>query len=139
MIIFNVLSLKGSKTSAASKAHAKGLFAINSDGGFWLSHSVPNFASLGKSYAYPESGERNGQTAICISLDFNDRTTLQSIAQNFLIMRPNIYDIKIEDNLIDKSELFEDIYNEKWPKKNISVQNNIKSRAGSVQLTLSYF
>lgn len=39
--------------------------------GFWLSHSIPHFPSFPeKGYLYPSSGKVNGQTALCVTYQY---------------------------------------------------------------------
>ena len=61
-------------TSSETAAHAKGVVAFDvatSGSGFWLIHSVPRFPpspAPDSSYSFPPTGERYGQTMLCISL-----------------------------------------------------------------------
>lgn len=72
-------------------AHAKGVLAIDSNSGFWLIHSVPQFPDApirGKKYSYPRSGRDNGQSAICISIPAKEA---RKIIRQLFIMRANVY------------------------------------------------
>lgn len=55
----------------ADKGHTKGVIWADSDGGFWLVHSVPHFPML-PTYQYPETGTKFGQSFLCLSLDFSN-------------------------------------------------------------------
>jgi deoxyribonuclease-2 len=50
-----------------SVGHTKGAVVFGETSGFWLVHSVPKFPPVDH-YGYPDSGHRNGQTFLCISL-----------------------------------------------------------------------
>lgn len=71
-------------------AHAKGVFALDKDTGFWLIHSVPKFAQPpSKKYEYPDTGKDNGQTALCISLKTKDEG--HDMVKQLKHLTPNIY------------------------------------------------
>lgn len=79
--------------SANSKAHAKGVIAINTKDktGFYFGHSMPNFPEIVKGQidaTIPDSANIYGQTFFCISLD---KSSIESIAGNIKQSRPNIY------------------------------------------------
>ncbi|KAL6728580.1 hypothetical protein Aduo_010342 [Ancylostoma duodenale] len=58
------------KTVDSGRGHSKGVAAFDSDVGFWMVHSVPNFPPI-KKYDYPESGTRFAQSFLCLSLSTN--------------------------------------------------------------------
>lgn len=50
--------------------HTKGIVAGNSEGGFWLVHSLPKFPLVNvTTYGYPKSGTMYGQSFLCISME----------------------------------------------------------------------
>lgn len=57
------------RKSNSIKGHNKGVVLANTEGGFWLVHSVPHFPPIGADYTYPRSGTVYGQSFLCISLD----------------------------------------------------------------------
>lgn len=92
--------------------HTKGIVMANSEQGFWLIHSVPNFPPVPKSgiqtrplikenitidgkYNYPESGTFYGQSFLCISLgsDQFDIVGKQLLYNEIAIYAKNIPDI----------------------------------------------
>lgn len=64
---------------------------MDKDTGIWLVHSVPKFVSNFTSkdgYKYPDSGDKNGQTLLCIS--FDTKTEGKKVADQLSYMRPNV-------------------------------------------------
>ncbi|CAI5444642.1 unnamed protein product [Caenorhabditis angaria] len=57
------------------RGHAKGVSLFDSTTGFWIIHSVPNFPSS-KSYAYPTTAEKYGQSFLCVSMEVSHLSTL---------------------------------------------------------------
>ena len=75
---------------SGSRAHAKGVLAMDKDTGFWLIHSVPNFPQIPtQKYEWPNSGKLNGQSALCIS--FNTKQTGFNIVEQLKYMGINDY------------------------------------------------
>lgn len=72
-----------------TKGHSKGVIAGNNDGGVWLVHSVPHFPPPPetKTYSYPKTGMKNGQSFLCISMNAQalDTSALQLIFNNPLL------------------------------------------------------
>ncbi|XP_026179268.1 deoxyribonuclease-2-beta [Mastacembelus armatus] len=63
--------------------HTKGVLLFDRSQGFWLSHSIPHFPSFPeRGYFYPSSGKVNGQTALCVSYQYE---------QFFLIVKQMVY------------------------------------------------
>ncbi|XP_043526300.1 plancitoxin-1 isoform X2 [Frieseomelitta varia] len=92
--------------------HTKGIVMANSEQGFWLIHSVPNFPPVPKNgiqtrplnkeninidgkYNYPESGTFYGQSFLCISLgsDQFDIVGKQLLYNEIAVYAKNIPDI----------------------------------------------
>jgi len=116
-------------TSGASFAHAKGIFFMNSNSGFWLAHSVPGFPDLSRSsYSYPNSGRENGQILICISLDRKDSDSILNIGRHLLLIKPTIYSTKYSQAFLNKYPPFQDLIKKKWAKNQtqISIINSKK-------------
>lgn len=67
--------------------HAKGAAVFDNETGFLLLHSVPNFPSVTQ-YEYPESGLRNGQSFLCITLN---STSLPILGIHLHYVQPSIY------------------------------------------------
>lgn len=76
----------GSLTS--NFAHSKGVVAFDAAGnGFVLYHSVPKFPTL-VTYSYPTSGERFGQSFICVTVN---SASVSTILNGLIISGPQVY------------------------------------------------
>lgn len=86
--------------------------------GFWLIHSVPQFAesslASGSKYSYPANGKENGQTAICVS--FRTKSELDHIVTQLLCMRPNVYAMSVSADVLRISSKLQDLKARRWPK-----------------------
>lgn len=52
--------------------YATGFLLLDKSQGFWVIHSIPEFPPFPqKGYRYPPSGQRNGQTAICLTFQYD--------------------------------------------------------------------
>lgn len=92
-------------TTDATDGHTKGVVGGSVDGGFWLIHSVPHFPPTLEEgrYGYPKTGEKYGQSFLCITLNGNN---LDLVGKQLLYNEPFIYSSKIpslsvQHNLID--------------------------------------
>jgi len=71
-------------------AHMKGDLGFDSNGGFWLVHSVPRFPNYTQfDYFYPEEETKFGQSYMCLNLDL---TTINTVASFMMIDWPFVYD-----------------------------------------------
>ncbi|RWS24312.1 plancitoxin-1-like protein, partial [Leptotrombidium deliense] len=109
--------------------HTKGVLAVDHSTGFWLIHSVPKFVSTVSTghYEYPNSGRRNGQTALCIS--FDTKTETAKIVNQFLRNQPKVYDYFISAIILSLIPNFKDLLNKNWIRNKTS-QASIESISG---------
>lgn len=95
-----------------SKGHTKGVLGFDAMSGFWLVHSVPKFPPFAKdSYGYPESGERYGQSFLCVTFKmsaFND------IGLQLLYNDPNIYDNYLPGSLASQVPNIKQAVDGRW-------------------------
>lgn len=95
-------------SESSYRAHAKGVFAMDKDTGFWLIHSIPKFAQPAeKKYEYPDSGRDNGQTALCISIKTKDEGA--DIVKQLKHSEPNIYTNVDTDSVLAVLPEFKDL------------------------------
>eukprot|EP00300_Choanocystis_sp_HF-7_P030695 c39593_g1_i1.p1 GENE.c39593_g1_i1~~c39593_g1_i1.p1 ORF type:complete len:363 (-),score=63.98 c39593_g1_i1:182-1270(-) len=78
-------------------AHQKGLFFFDVDGGFYLIHSVPHYPEYLRNgyYGFPPYEIFNGQSALCLSVDYNAFVSVGALLQR---SGPWIYDSNIPDS-----------------------------------------
>ncbi|XP_010745370.3 deoxyribonuclease-2-beta [Larimichthys crocea] len=73
--------------------HTKGVLLFNRCQGFWLSHSIPHFPSFPeKGYLYPSSGKVNGQTALCVTYQYEQ---FLLIAKQMAYLYPRFYNCSV--------------------------------------------
>jgi len=73
-----------------NRAHAKGFFVFDQNGGIYVEHSTPKFPLDPKStssYAFADS-TKYGQSYMCVSLDFSN---IEALAQTLLVEHPHAY------------------------------------------------
>lgn len=78
-------------------AHAKGVVAFKSDGGFWLTHSLPSFPQTvdnGYESSWAAAAHKYGQSYLCLSVDTQ---ALQQVGDAMRTNRPSIYDFSVPD------------------------------------------
>nr|XP_019936205.1 PREDICTED: deoxyribonuclease-2-alpha-like [Paralichthys olivaceus] len=55
----------------ASFGHSKGVVMLDRQTGVWLSHSTPKFPTYRKKDFWPQNGNANGQTFICVTYSYD--------------------------------------------------------------------
>ncbi|PAV83746.1 hypothetical protein WR25_13315 [Diploscapter pachys] len=50
------------------RGHAKGVVLFDSQTGFWIVHSIPNYPDPNGKYSYPETAVKYAQSAICVTV-----------------------------------------------------------------------
>lgn len=120
------------RKSSSSLAHAKGILAMDTNTGFWLIHSVPQFPDnvTSRKYSYPSSGKENGQVALCIS--FETGKELDHIVTQLLCMRANIYKYSMNAKFLETNPGISDLMARRWPKKVAQSTQEIRSMNGVI-------
>uniref|UniRef100_A0A3Q0S5Y7 deoxyribonuclease II n=1 Tax=Amphilophus citrinellus TaxID=61819 RepID=A0A3Q0S5Y7_AMPCI len=73
--------------------HTKGALLFDRSQGFWLSHSIPHFPSFPeRGYLYPSSGKVNGQTALCVTYQYQE---FLHIATQLVYLYPRFYNCSV--------------------------------------------
>ncbi|XP_051231941.1 deoxyribonuclease-2-beta isoform X2 [Dicentrarchus labrax] len=73
--------------------HTKGLLLFDRSQGFWLSHTIPHFPSFPeRGYLYPSSGKVNGQTALCVTYQYEQ---FLRIAKQMAYIYPRFYNCSV--------------------------------------------
>lgn len=76
-----------------TRGHTKGLLFGDQSESIWLIHSVPHYPPFpNESYAYPHTGQRYGQTAMCISMD---SANLDTVGKQLTFNNPFLYSVYI--------------------------------------------
>ena len=74
---------------------AKGVVSYDSEGGYWLIHSVPEFPPLSHHrYSYPATALSNAHMHFCISMD---KDTIDKVGKQLRYIKPFIYDESASD------------------------------------------
>ncbi|XP_034556629.1 deoxyribonuclease-2-beta-like [Notolabrus celidotus] len=78
--------------------HTKGALLFDRTQGFWLMHSIPHFPSFPeKGYIYPSSGKVYGQTALCVTYQYEQ---FLHIAQQMAYTYPRFYNCSVPDAFV---------------------------------------
>ena len=78
-----------------TRGHTKGLVFGDKTDSIWLIHSIPHYPPFpNESYAYPHTGQRYGQTAMCISIS---STSLDMVGKQLTFNNPFIYSTSTPD------------------------------------------
>lgn len=86
----------GEKTDD-DRGHTKGVVAANSEGGFWLIHSIPKYPDPDyTTYSYPPTGHLYGQSFLCISMEPKDMETVGSLIK---FNEPHLYLAQVPEDL----------------------------------------
>ena len=91
------------KSASSSRGHTKGVIGMDTDGGFWLVHSVPRFPkgpSETSSYeGYPDYASRYGQSFLCLSLGHRQ---LNEVARQLYYNYPAVFEHNLPESLAGK-------------------------------------
>lgn len=114
------------KDSQSPMAHAKGALVFGSEGGIWLTHSLPHFPTpVGQgSDLWKDASPDFGQSFLCITLEAKE---LHKLSPVFAINRPVIYDSKISEK--EFSDLA-DLVDKKWDEQTMTTQVEVTSKGG---------
>lgn len=90
--------------AGATDGHAKGVLAADAGGGFWLTHSWPEFPDTGRAGAAvwrfpegnPDAATTYGQSFLCVSLPL---AGVDAVARALLAMEPLTYDAGVPPEL----------------------------------------
>lgn len=136
-------------SNAATYGHTKGVAMVNSEQGFWLIHSVPNFPPVPKAgeqtrplkkenittagtYSYPETGTNYGQSFLCVSLG-GDQFNL--VGEQLMHNEIAVYAKNIPDNLAQLYPLFTNATNQRRFKSPPYTHKAHITSLGSVEFT----
>jgi len=116
--------------------HTKGDLAFDSNGGFWLVHSVPRFpVATGNTYTYPDDEKIYGQSFLCVSYDL---PTFNDIADAFLLNKPYVYDSNLPNSLAQQVPDMQLVLNKQWDSKaSLSNATSVRSSAGKPFMVFS--
>lgn len=80
--------------------HTKGTLFFDKTSGVYLIHSIPKFPEI-SSYSYPESGHTYGQSALCITINYNQVNT---IGKQLFYNHPQIYNTNLPTTMASENE-----------------------------------
>eukprot|EP00588_Corethron_pennatum_P017039 CAMPEP_0194305126 /NCGR_PEP_ID=MMETSP0171-20130528/2634_1 /TAXON_ID=218684 /ORGANISM="Corethron pennatum, Strain L29A3" /LENGTH=374 /DNA_ID=CAMNT_0039056557 /DNA_START=84 /DNA_END=1209 /DNA_ORIENTATION=+ len=111
-----------------SRAHSKGVMALDSEQGFWTIHSVPGFPNaVDDKYEPLTNGLRFGQHFMCMTMAPDQFNSLGRLGQ---INWPSQFDSHLPDSLRGNNSDFADFVDGKENKDTLSTSIQIKSVGG---------
>jgi len=112
-----------------SFAHAKGVVAYDSNGGFWLVHSVPKFPPVGSSpFSMPDNSYVYGQSFLCLSLG---TAAIDQVGSALLVDKPSVYDQNMPSSLAGVSSNIAGVLASQWVTASSAISFNIVTSAGT--------
>lgn len=87
------------KKVPAPYAHMKGAMSFDATGGFWLTHSLPEFPDTSKASMWKEGSPTYGQSYLCVSLT---AASIEKLADLMVMDRPSVYEADIGATLAKK-------------------------------------
>lgn len=80
--------------------HSKGVVVFNTEGGFWLVHSVPKYPNnVADGYGYPHSGTYYGQMFFCVNFNASEFDT---IGKQLRFNGPHVHDSNLPVSMAGK-------------------------------------
>jgi deoxyribonuclease-2 len=115
--------------SHTSRAHSKGIMALDAKQGFWVIHSVPSFPVAVDDTYEPccTNGLKYGQHFMCMTLDTDQFDYLGKLGQ---INWPSQIDSFIPDSLREKYSDFADFVDDQEDKDTLSTSMQIETVGG---------
>ncbi|KAL7636866.1 UNVERIFIED_CONTAM: hypothetical protein RMT77_012624 [Armadillidium vulgare] len=93
-----------------SHGHTKGILVMSELGGFWIIHSVPKYPPQpSEQYSYPATGQRYGQTMLCISIPPLSQSQAENIGEQLIQNDAHVYAWNIPTQLASKYPIFQEI------------------------------
>uniref|UniRef100_A0A0N5C9F8 Deoxyribonuclease II n=1 Tax=Strongyloides papillosus TaxID=174720 RepID=A0A0N5C9F8_STREA len=80
--------------------HTKGVLFFDDTSGVYLIHSVPKFPEV-SSYSYPSSGQIYGQSALCITINYNQ---VNIIGKQLYYNHPQIYNTNLPTSMASDND-----------------------------------
>lgn len=118
-------------STSAPRAHSKGLLLFTSEGGAWLTHSLPEFPVANASTAsglYAEASEIYAQSYLCVTVSAEE---IHKLAPLFKITRPTFYEAKFgsgEESTFADLKAVSDGGN--WDSETMTTDVTISSKGG---------
>jgi len=120
-----------------TRGHTKGLLVGDQTDSIWLIHSVPHYPPFpNESYSYPHTGQRYGQTAMCISLDTEN---IDTVGKQLTFNNPFIYSAGTPDWLAKYPQMMKASKGHHIKEAPYFNTEIIKSKAGEIFTTFAKF
>lgn len=108
--------------------HTKGVLAWDSEGGFWLVHSVPNFPVVSEPYSYPRNETKNGQSFLCVSHSISN---INVIGEMLLINKPYVFSSNFPSSFASSLSSIEDVLARLWFTSPIAIKQIMESEGNN--------